>query len=108
MGYRRWSEAEIVKLRALVSMGLKRRDILAQFPGMPERRLACKMWSLGLRARQEPDITTLPGRRKVGLKIGCLTEDMSDESFRTLADMAIKHGVSVVQAIDLLVQGRAG
>jgi len=104
MAYKRWTAAEIARLEALVALGWKRREILAQFPGMTTRRLAGKMYDIGLRTARDPDPFSRTFRLKTGLRMGSLARSLSQPVRQALADVAVKRQITVAEAVDVMLR----
>lgn len=108
MPYKRWTKDEVDRLEALIALGLKRRQIITHFPGMSMHRLTSKMANMGLKTAKNTDPFSRNNLIKYGLKIGCISQELSPEAKRAVRDKALRLGVSAAKAIDVLLRERMG
>lgn len=106
MTYKRWTDAEVRHLEALIAMGLKRREIVKHFSDMTEKRLSAKMKALGWKTARNIDPFASTNKSRTGLKLGCLTSDLSLEVKKAVADRALRHRVTAAKAIDIMLRER--
>lgn len=106
MTYKRWTDAEVRHLEALIAMGLKRREIVKHFSDMTEKRLTSKMANMGLKTAKNTDPFSRHNLIKYGLKIGCISQELSPEAKRAVRDKALRHRVTAAKAIDIMLRER--